>query len=62
MKSKIDDIVLINDSNEPRGNWPLGRVVEVCPSTDKRVRTVKVKTPTGILSRPAAKLCLLEGA
>ena len=59
---KVDDVVLINDNNEARGRWPLARVVEICPSSDGRVRVVKVKTPSGVLTRPVARLCLLEEA
>ncbi len=57
---KVDDVVLLSDSNEPRGQWPLARVVEVCPGPDGRVRVVKVLTKNGVLTRPVAKLRLLE--
>ena len=56
----IGDIVLVIDSNRPRGQWSLGRVQEVMPSKDGKVRTVKVKTSQGIYVRPVAKICLLE--
>lgn len=59
---RVDDIVLVNDNNEPRGNWPLARVIEVCPGSDGRVRVVKVKTSSGTLTRPVARLCVLEEA
>jgi hypothetical protein len=55
-----DDVVLIMDHNAPRGHWPLGRVMELLPGRDGRVRVVKVKTASGELIRPAAQICLLE--
>ena len=54
------DIVLMVDENSPRNLWPLARVLEVYPSKDGMVRTVKIRTRGGILVRPIDKLCLLE--
>jgi hypothetical protein len=55
-----NDLVLMMEENLPRGQWPLGRIVEVLPSDDDRVRTVKVKTARGQYCRPVTKICLLE--
>ena len=41
---EVGDLVLLADESFPRGKWPLGRIVEVMPSRDGLVRTVKVKT------------------
>lgn len=41
---KVGDLVLLVDVNYSRGEWPTARVVEVMPSSDGFVRTVKVKT------------------
>ena len=41
---KIDDLVLIMDKSYSRGQWPLGRVVEVFPGEDGLVRAASVKT------------------
>ena len=41
---EVGDLVLLADEPFPRGKWPLGRVVEVMPSRDGLVRTVRVKT------------------
>ncbi|XP_064635262.1 uncharacterized protein LOC135492633 [Lineus longissimus] len=57
---KIDDIVLIVDNNMPRNAWSLGRVIEVYPGKDNRVRAVKVRTQHTQLVRPVNKLCLIE--
>ena len=70
----MGDVVLIADENYPRGAWPLARVVEVIAERDGLVRSAKVKTTstverrrkeemnasTVILTRPIAKLRLLE--
>ena len=76
----VGDLVLLADESFPRGKWPLGRIVEVMPSRDGLVCTVRVKTSctvathakrqrkgepvnrdgTTVLTRPVAKLCLLE--
>ena len=39
---KTGDIVLIQDSNQIRGQWKLGKVSEVFPGEDGRVRKVQV--------------------
>ena len=43
----------------PRNVWPLGKVLETMPDKNGLVRQVKVRTKTGILTRPVDKLCLL---
>jgi hypothetical protein len=58
----VNDLVLLMDYTRPRGQWPLARVQEVFPSVDGRIRTVKIKTPSGTYLRPASKICLLEEA
>ena len=58
---KVGDLILVADNqNVERSKWPLGRVIEVFPSKDNVVRTVKIKTSNSELLRPVAKLCLLE--
>ena len=59
---KIGDVVLIVDGNLPRGKWIMGIVKEVQANQDSRVRRATVKTPTGELERPVAKLGVLEEA
>ena len=59
---EIGDIVLVQDENLPRNQWPLARVIEVYPdTTDKLVRHVKLFVPTAKsdLERPIHKLVLL---
>ena len=56
------DLVLLVDDNCARGDWKMGRVVDVYTAQDGLVRSVQVKTATSLLSRPVTKLCLLEHA
>lgn len=57
-----NDLVLIVDEQVPRGRWLLGRVLNTRPDKQGVVRSAEIKTSTGTLIRPVAKLCLLEGA
>lgn len=57
---KVDDLVIVVDENLPRGQWMLGRIVEIFNSQDSRVRSVKVKTSQGTFVRPASKICFME--
>ena len=54
------DIVLVVDPATRRGDWPIGRVLQVYPGPDGVVRSASVKTAHGITHRPSVKLCLLE--
>ena len=38
----IDDIVIIQDSNQVRGNWKIGRIVKVYPDDKGKVRKADV--------------------
>ena len=57
---KVGDVVLVLKSDSPRGQWPLGRIVEVNPGTDGHVRAVKVTVGGKTLVRPITKICSLE--
>ena len=48
---EVGDLVLLADESIPRGKWPLGRIVEVIPSRDGLVRTVRVKTSCTVATR-----------
>ena len=60
----VNDIVLLKESNVPRQQWPMGKVVQVFPSEDGLVRSVELKVPraTTTLKRPIQKLVLLVEA
>lgn len=56
----VDDLVVIKEDNLPPLKWKLGRVQEVRPGQeDHQVRTVIVRTATGVYKRPIEKLGLL---
>ena len=59
---QVDDIVVLCDNNALRGKWSTGRVIEVYPGSDGKVRNVKVKTATGTYSRPVNKLAVICAA
>ena len=56
----INDLVLIKEDNIKRGQWPLGRIVELHPGEDGVVRVVTVQTSKGTYKRPAVKILRLE--
>ena len=58
----VDDFVMVQDNKALRGNWITGRVIEVYPGQDGRVRNLKVKTPTGEYSRPITKIAVVQPA
>lgn len=55
----IGDVVLIKEDNLPSYKWALGKIVEVHPDQQGRVRVVTLKTSASILKRPIVKLCKL---
>ena len=57
---RVNDIVLVVDENLPRGQWPLGLVVEVKQGRDDLVRSVMVKVGNNVKTRPITKLVHLE--
>lgn len=57
---RIGSLVLICDDNLPRGQWRRGRVIEVYPGPDGRVRIALIKTADGELKRPVSKLAVLN--
>ncbi|XP_064629237.1 uncharacterized protein LOC135488532 [Lineus longissimus] len=54
---QVDDVVLLADPTNPRGRWPLGKIMETLPCSDGHVRSVKVLSCDKILIRPISKLC-----
>ena len=59
---RVDDIVVVQDSNAVRGKWITGRIVNVFPGKNGRVRNVKVKTATTYYERPITKIAVLYTA
>ena len=57
----MDDIVIITDELNPRGQWPLARIVDVIKGKDGVIRVAKVQISNGkhVLTRPVTRLCRL---
>ena len=56
-KIPLDDVVRILVENSARGNWPLGRVIELFSDKHGLVQSVKVKKKGSCSQRPINKLC-----
>ncbi|GFT45987.1 integrase catalytic domain-containing protein [Trichonephila clavipes] len=56
---QVNDLCLIKDDNLPPTRWKMGRIVQLYPGLDNKVRVVNVKTSDGILKRNITKLSLL---
>ena len=55
---QLNDIALIVEDMQQRSKWVLGGVVKTFSDKSGVVRTVSVKTPSSVITRPIAKLCL----
>ena len=56
----IGELVLLQDDDVKRGKWPLARITKVMPGSDDVIRTVEVRTKSGMYLRPVTKLFKLE--
>ncbi|GFW04440.1 integrase catalytic domain-containing protein [Trichonephila clavipes] len=55
-----EPLVLIKDENLPSTKWSTGRITEIFPGTDGKVRVVNLRMPNGnILKRTIRNLCIL---
>lgn len=59
---QVGDVVLVVDKMLNREHWPLARVVKTFSRYDGLVRSVEVRTATGVFKRPIHRLCLLEAS
>jgi len=57
---EVGDVVLVGADNKKRYQWPLGRIIELIPGTDNKIRVAKIKTSGGIFTRPLQRLYPLE--
>ncbi|XP_008178240.1 uncharacterized protein LOC103307749 [Acyrthosiphon pisum] len=53
---EVGTMVIVKVNDAPPLSWPLGRIIEVYPGTDKVVRVAKVITKQGVFTRPVVKL------
>ncbi|XP_071095446.1 uncharacterized protein [Haliotis cracherodii] len=57
---QVDDVVIVVSQDNPRGTWPMGRILKTYPGKDGHVRVVDVKVGGSRLTRPVTKICPLE--
>ena len=55
----VGDVVVLKEDDAPPAQWRLGRVSQVHPGSDGRVRVVSVRTAHGEILRPIARVVLL---
>lgn len=56
---KVGQLIICKEDGLPPLKWALGRVQEICPGKDNKVRVVVIRTASGVYKRPAAKICVL---
>lgn len=56
---KVGQLVILKDENLPPAQWRIGRIQEIMPGKDGRVRNVVIKTENSTFKRPIQKLCIL---
>ena len=59
---QLNHMDLIVEDMQHRLKWVLDRVVKTFPDKSGVVQTVSVKTPSSVITRPIAKLCLIPGS
>ena len=59
---RVDDFVIMQSPNAVRGKWNVGRIINVYPGQDDRVRNVKIKTRDGEYQRPISKIAVIYPA
>lgn len=57
--AKIGDLVLIADDRCAPGQWAMGRIREIHPGSDGRVRVATIFSKQKLVKRPITKLCFL---
>ncbi|GFQ78449.1 hypothetical protein TNCT_281111 [Trichonephila clavata] len=53
---KLSEIALIKNPNRKRLYWPLGKVVELIPGRDGKVRTLKLRCSNSEIIRPIQRV------
>ena len=57
----VNDLVILKETGITRNKWPLGRITEVFPGRDGRIRSAIIRTAKGEIHRPISQICVLEG-
>ncbi|GFY51399.1 DUF5641 domain-containing protein [Trichonephila inaurata madagascariensis] len=57
---KVGEIVLIENLNKKRLYWPLGKVIELIPGRDGKVRTLKLRYSNSEITHPIQRVFPLE--
>ncbi len=58
---KIGEVVLIWQEHQPRGTWKIGRILDLIPSEDGKIRSAKIRLPNKkTLKRSVTQLYPLE--
>ena len=56
----VGDLVLIKERDLPPNTWPLGRIIEIHPGDDNKVRLISIVTKgQRIRKQPVNNVCLL---
>ncbi|GFX49470.1 integrase catalytic domain-containing protein [Trichonephila clavipes] len=55
----IGYLVLLKENDLPPCKWAMARILEVIYGNDGKIRVVKLKTATGVLTRSISKICIL---
>ena len=55
----VGDLVLVMDSQLARNQWEMAIVTKIYPGDDGLVRSVEIRSKSGLYDRPITKLCLL---
>ena len=58
--SDVDELVLLQDDDLKRRQWPLARITKLFPGSDETIRTVEIRTHNGVYKRPVTKILKLE--
>ncbi|GFU39507.1 integrase catalytic domain-containing protein [Trichonephila clavipes] len=59
-QKRVGEIVLIENPNKKRLYWPLGKVIELIPGRDGKVRTLKLRCINSEIFRPIQRVFPLE--
>ena len=54
--------MIVKSPNAVRGHWSIGRIVNVYPGEDGKVRNVNLKTCAGEYQRPITKIAVIHQA